>query len=223
MAQPAAQHPPKRIDKRGKIIDAAIHIFAQKGFYDSKISDIAAEAGVADGTIYLYFANKEDLIIHVFEESVNRFILHIRAELSKESNPAEKLRRLIVLHLDLVCRHPELAQVIQVELRRSSKFMKGYNRGKFIDYLGIISDIVQEGQEKGVFRTDLSHGFLRRIIFGALDTIALYWVLSKKRRHPIEYYAEQLTGLVLGGLMDRKVGVSPIMDDREEKVREESL
>ena len=195
------QIPSKQLDKRERILEAAIRVFARKGFYDSKVSHIAKEANVADGTIYLYFHNKEDLLIHVFEESANRFIQHLRAELAKERDSAEKLRKLIAMHLDLVKHHPELAQVIQIELRSSSKFMKGYQRGKFLDYLNMIAEVIAQGQKEGIFRADLTPGFLKRVLFGMLDTIALHWVLAKKKKHPLEYYTKQVTDLVLGGLV----------------------
>src|SRR5215831_4799966 len=138
-------------DKYQKIIQAATHVFASKGFYNSKVSDIASEADVADGTIYLYFKNKDDILISIFEYSMDTFISAVERTLKGIQDPIEKLHRFIFLHLELVQNNQDVAQVLQIELRQSSKFMKEYAATKFLDYLNIISKILEEGQASGLF------------------------------------------------------------------------
>lgn len=188
-------------DKRHKIIQAAIHVFSQHGFYNSTVADVANEAGVADGTIYLYFKNKDDLLISVFEHSMDMFISMGREDLAKVSNPGEKLKLFIDLHLKLVQKNQNLAQVIQIELRQSSKFMKEYANEKFFEYLKILEDILVQGQTEGLFKTGLSAAILKRAIFGAIDEMALEWVLMRRKRYTLEEASEQLSEFFLHGLM----------------------
>lgn len=188
-------------DKREKIINAAISIFSKKGFYNSTVADVAHEADVADGTIYLYFKNKDDLLISIFEHSMDVFIRAARKELKKLTNPKEKLKEFITLHLKLVHKNQDLAQVIQIELRQSSKFMKEYANEKFFEYLGIIQEILEEGQQKGFFRKSANPVVLKRTIFGAVDEMALEWVLMKRKRYSMEEAAEQLCSMFIDGLV----------------------
>ncbi len=139
-------------DKYQKIIQAATHVFASKGFYNSKVADVAAEADVADGTIYLYFKNKDDLLISIFETSIDTFIQSVEKTLEGVQDPIEKLHRFIRLHLELVQNNQDVAQVLQIELRQSSKFMKEYAATRFREYLDIISNILEEGQRKEIFK-----------------------------------------------------------------------
>ncbi|WP_246325295.1 TetR/AcrR family transcriptional regulator [Dissulfurirhabdus thermomarina] len=132
-------------DKHDKIVQAAIRIFARNGFFNSRIAEIAKEANVADGTIYLYFNNKYDILITIFEEEIGKIIARVRQEVNTAADPREKLERFAQLHLSLVEENRDLAEVIQVELRQSSKFMKDYRNKKFAEYLNIISHIVREG------------------------------------------------------------------------------
>lgn len=187
-------------DKYQKIIQAATKVFAEKGFYNSKVSDVAKEAQVADGTIYLYFKNKDDLLISIFEESIDTFTMEVQKSLAQAKGPIEKLRRFIALHLQLVRQNQDTAQVLQIELRQSSKFMKEYAATKFRDYLGIISRILEEGQEQGVFRKEFNPAIVSRALFGAIDEMALEWVLMKKKKYTMEDVAEQLARMVIGGL-----------------------
>ncbi len=187
-------------NKTGRILDAAIRIFARKGFYNSTISDIAKVAEVAEGTIYLYFKNKDDLLISIFEHSMEMFIQEAEKELEGLEDPKEKMKRFLALHLRIVQKNPELAQVLQIELRQSSKFMKEYEGGKFSDYLNVVRSIMEEGQEKGVFRKDLDPRILRRAIFGAVDEMALDWLLMKKKKYSLESCAEQIGDLVIRGM-----------------------
>ncbi len=187
-------------DKYQKIIQAATKVFAERGFYNSKVADVAKEAQVADGTIYLYFKNKDDLLISIFEESIDTFTAEVERSLAQAKDPIEKLRRFITLHLELVRQNQDTAQVLQIELRQSSKFMKEYAASKFRDYLGIISRILIEGQEQGVFKKEFNATIVKRALFGAIDEMALEWVLMRKKKYTMEEVAQQLCQLVIEGI-----------------------
>lgn len=145
-------------DKHAKIIKAAVKVFAKNGFYNSRVSEIAKEAQVADGTVYLYFKNKDDILIRLFEEEMDKIITNMKEEMERVADPSEKLRRFALIHLNMVRENKNLAEVIQVELRQSSKFMHEYKNRKFIEYLNIISGIVKDGQRTGHFRPDAMPG-----------------------------------------------------------------
>lgn len=187
-------------DKSLRIMDAAIRVFARKGFYNATISDVAKVAEVAEGTIYLYFKNKDDLLISIFEHSMDLFIQEVKKELDGLEDPKEKLKKFLALHLRLVQKNPDLAQVLQIELRQSSKFMKEYEGGKFSDYLNVVRAILEEGQAKGVFRKDLEPRILRRAIFGAVDEMALEWLLMTKKKYSLELCTEQIGELFIRGI-----------------------
>ena len=159
------------VAKRERILRAAIRIFSQKGYFNSKISEIARLAGVADGTIYLYFKNKDDLLISLFEEKMGEVVAEIRVRVADEGDALSRLRIFIRNHMDLLTREAGLIEVIQVELRQSKKFMKEYVPVKFLEYLDVISGILEDGKREGVFRPDLNVTLARRAIFGALDEI----------------------------------------------------
>lgn len=187
-------------DKRRRIIDAAVSVFSRQGFYTSTVADVAQEADVADGTIYLYFKNKDDLLISIFEECMDIFIAAAEEELQNGKSAVEKLKRFVALHLKLVQKNRELAQVIQIELRQSSKFMKEYANEKFFAYLSVLEKIVSEGIRSGEFSTNADPVILKRAIFGAIDEMALEWVLMKRKRYTMEEAAEQLGRLFVEGL-----------------------
>ncbi len=190
---------PRSKDKRQKILQAATKVFARNGFYHSKVSEIARQADVADGTIYLYFKNKEDILISIFEESMDEILTLVRSEISQHKDALAKLRRFVHLHMMLMERSPRLAEVIQVELRQSSKFMKEYKNVKFLEYLQFIAEVVEEGQREGLIRPGVTPAVFKRMLFGALDELALQWVLSK-RRYPLSAAADQVTDILLHGI-----------------------
>lgn len=189
-------------EKREKIIKAAITVFANHGFFNSTVADVARVAEVADGTIYLYFKNKDDLLISIFEHSMDFFIRAAKAELKDSQLATHKLKRFILLHLRLVQENQDLAQVIQIELRQSTKFMKEYANEKFFEYLGILEAILQEGRANQEFRAQLSPEILKRMIFGAIDEMALEWILMKRKRYSMEEAADQLYQLFIHGLAE---------------------
>jgi TetR/AcrR family fatty acid metabolism transcriptional regulator len=197
--------PMKTANKHDKIVKAAIRVFARKGFFDSRISEIAKEANVADGTIYLYFNNKYDILITIFEEEMGKIIARVRQEIASFDDPREKLERFAYLHLSLVQEYRDLAEVIQVELRQSSKFMKEYRNKRFAEYVNIISHIVRQGQAQKIFLSEVMPGIFKRAFFGALDEMSRFWVLSYKKKYSVTTAAKQISDYFLQGILTREV------------------
>ena len=187
-------------DKHRKIIEAAVKVFAQKGFFNARISDIAREAGVADGTIYLYFNNKYDILISLFEEEIGRITREVRERIEKEEDPRRMLAVFIAEHLGLVRRNRSLAEVLQMELRQSNKFMREYRNTRFIEYIDIISAIIRKGQAEGVFRPGIKPGIAKRAVFGAIDECARLWILNPDAPYDIDETAEEVSRIFLAGL-----------------------
>jgi TetR/AcrR family fatty acid metabolism transcriptional regulator len=187
-------------EKRDRILRAAVKIFSRKGFFNSKVSEIARAAEVADGTIYLYFRNKDDLLISLFEEKMGEVVADVRRRIAVGGNALDKLRIFIENHMDLLEREAGLVEVLQVELRQSTKFLKDYTPVKFFEYLEIISDILEEGKREGVLRPDLNTSIARRAIFGALDELSLTYILSRKQKYHPTVTAAELCRLLLEGL-----------------------
>jgi len=172
---------PAVADKRGAILRAAIRVFANNGYFNSKVADIAREAGVADGTVYLYFKSKEEILHSVFDRSMEEAIAEGRKQLASITDPREKLRRIALLHLERLGADRDLAVVFQVELRGSTKFMEEFSAAGFAEYLGLIRTTIEEGQRAGVFRAELNAKVTAKVLFGALDEMATNWILSQRR------------------------------------------
>lgn len=187
-------------DKRKRIMQAAAKVLAEQGFHHTKIRDIAQEAGVADGTIYLYFNNKEDLLIQLFEQVMERVLSMFRSSISSESDAEGKLQQFIVRHLSLIQEDTNVARIITVVLRQSSSFLQEYKNDLFAAYLGLLYSILKEGKETGVFRADLDVQVMTRAIFGALDELALAWLLSSRKETSLEVSAQTLSAVLLAGL-----------------------
>lgn len=192
----------KSNEKYYRIINAATKIFAKKGFFQAKVSEIAKEAKVADGTIYLYFENKDSILISLFEEQMRRVLDDMKEEISKETDAVKKIEKFALNHLKLIEQNKDVAEIIQVELRQSSKFMKEYKNEKFAEYLNLIADIIKEGQQKGIFKMDIIPGIAKRAFFGALDEMSRFWVLSSRRKYDIETAAKQISEYFLSGLVN---------------------
>jgi len=140
----------QRNDKRARILDAAVKVFAERGYFSSTVAEIARAAGVADGTIYLYFKSKDDLLLRLFDEKMTQLLAEAKAALAEERDAPSRLKRFIQLHFSLVEKNPDLASVLVVELRQSAQFLKSADRQKLgAAYLDLIAQVVREGQEKG--------------------------------------------------------------------------
>ena len=167
-------------EKYDAILRAAIRVFATNGFFNSKVADVAREAGVADGTVYLYFKNKEHILVSIFEEYRAEAIAQGRDAVASTDDPAEKLGRIASLHLERMGADRDLAVVFQVELRSSTKFMEQFSETRVTEYLDIIRSVIKEGQQKGVFRKEIDPTVASKVFFGALDEMVTNWVLSRK-------------------------------------------
>jgi TetR/AcrR family fatty acid metabolism transcriptional regulator len=191
----------KSPDKHGKIIKASTKVFAKKGFFNARISDIAKEAKVADGTIYLYFNNKFDILISVFEQEIGRLIEQVKALLDKEDDPREMLRLFITKHLTEMKKNKNLAEVIQIELRQTNKLIRNYRNNKFSEYVDILSTIIKRGQQENIFRKDIMPGIAKRAIFGGLDEISRIWTLNLETKYTVEEAAQQMSDIFQLGIL----------------------
>jgi TetR/AcrR family fatty acid metabolism transcriptional regulator len=189
-------------DKREAILKAAAKVFASKGFFNSKVADIASAAGVADGTVYLYFKSKDDILHSIFDRGMDEFITEGRKEIEQIEGPAEKLRRIAELHLERLGSDRDLAVVFQVELRGSTKFMEEFSAAGFAEYLDLIRQTIEEGQQTGAFRTDVKPVLAAKILYGALDEMVTNWILSK-RSYSLPPLADEVMELFFGGMKTR--------------------
>ncbi len=172
-------------DKRSRILGAAERVFARRGFFAARVSEIAKDAGVADGTIYLYFKSKDDLLISLFENRMKQVNDVLRAAIASPPGGApasavDQLRAFIKAYLKLVHDEPAAAEVLTIELRQSSKFMKEYENPQFADFLRMLGGLIATGQERGELDATIPAHVAARMIFGMLDELALAWVLAKQ-------------------------------------------
>ena len=202
-ARPGAKPAPGRSpEKYRRILDAAIHVIARNGYHNSRVADIADHAGVADGTIYLYFENKEQILMAAIESAFEVFLKLAREELAKVRDPREKLRRIAFLHLDLLGKQRDLATVFQTELRQSAKFIAQFSRKQLVEYFDLIRGVVREGQQAGIFRAQLSDKIAANCFYGALDEMATSWLLSD-RDYSLGGAAEAVVDVILAGMETR--------------------
>jgi len=201
-ARRASQPERKPNGKYEAILRAAIKVFAGSGFFNSKVADIAREAGVADGTVYLYFKNKDDILVSIFNHYMDEALAAGKASLAEIDDPIEKLRRIVRAHLERLGRDRNLAVVFQVELRSSTKFMEQFSATKVTEYLELIRAVIEDGQREGVFRAGINTKVAAKVLFGALDEMATNWVLSRKRYNLIST-AEPVLDVFLNGVQRR--------------------
>ncbi|HEV2985646.1 MAG TPA: TetR/AcrR family transcriptional regulator C-terminal domain-containing protein, partial [Vicinamibacterales bacterium] len=181
---------------------AATDVFAESGYFNAQVADVARAAGVAAGTVYLYFRSKDDLLVSIFERSMRDAIAEGRAMVGGVRDPRQRLRRFAALHLGRLGRDRNLAVVFQVELRQSTKFMERFSSTLLRDYLGLIRDAIADGQRAGMFRADIKATVAAKMFFGALDEMATNWILSR-RRYSLEADADTVVDLFVNGARTR--------------------
>ena len=185
--------------KRSRILRAAIEVFASKGYFTARMTDVARAAEVADGTLYLYFDGKEHLLMSIFDDVLSRFIEQLGRELESIDDPLGKLDTLIRLHLEALGNDRALAQVLQIEMRHSRRFMSLLTRGRLGEYLTLLRQIIEEGRETGRLRHDLNPGLATNLVFGAVDELVNSWLLSDEPGDLLRHHSS-LVDLLFAGL-----------------------
>ncbi|MGE7182629.1 TetR/AcrR family transcriptional regulator [Peribacillus sp. NPDC006672] len=184
--------------KYNQIIDAAVIVIAQNGYYQAQVSKIAKQAGVADGTIYLYFKNKEDILISLFHEKMGYFVEQIEEEIKGKRTASEKLQVLIQKHFQNLSEDVNLAIVTQLELRQSNKELRLRINDVLRGYLNLIDQIIIEGKENGEFLPDLNNLLARQMIFGTIDETVTTWVMNEQK-YSLPDLAPDVHRLLIGG------------------------
>ncbi|HEV7238559.1 MAG TPA: TetR/AcrR family transcriptional regulator [Thermoanaerobaculia bacterium] len=186
--------------KRERILRAAVDVFAEHGYFNAKVAQIAKAAGVADGTIYLYFDGKEDVLITIFREHTRSYLRTLEQAMANINRAEDRLRTAVRHHLETLGRDRALAVVSQVELRHSLKFLSLFSQQEVADYLNVIRKIVEHGQEEGAFRRNVHPQLAAKAIFGVLDEMVTSWMLSEKD-YDLAAQSEQVADLILTGLL----------------------
>ncbi|RTR27381.1 TetR/AcrR family transcriptional regulator [Robertmurraya yapensis] len=181
-----------------QIIDAAVIVIAENGYHQAQVSKIAKQAGVADGTIYLYFKNKEDILISLFQEKMGNFVEKIEEKIAGKQVAAEKLLKMVETHFKILSEDPQLAIVTQLELRQSNKELRLRINNVLKGYLKVIDQILIEGMESGEFASDLNVRLARQMIFGTMDETATTWVMSDLK-YDLQALAAPVHKLLLHG------------------------
>jgi len=189
----------RNAEKYQRILDAAVAVFAEKGFFTSRISDIADRASVADGTVYLYFKNKEEILMTAINTAFDAFMRHARTELEKLPNPADRLHRLAFLHLDALGSNRNLAVVFQMELRQSTRFLSEFSHHHMVEYLSLARTAISDGQASGIFRQAVPAKVAANCFFGALDEMVTSWVLNE-HEYRLANVADAVVDIFLNGM-----------------------
>ncbi|MFG6116457.1 TetR/AcrR family transcriptional regulator [Halobacillus sp. MO56] len=192
----------KNKPKYTQIIDAAVKVIAENGYHSSQVSKIAKQAGVADGTIYLYFKNKEDILVSLFQQKMGNFIKKIEEETNSQQTAVEKLLKLIEMHFKQLTADHHLAIVTQLELRQSNKDLRLKINEVLKRYLTVIDQIIEEGIQDEIFRNDIDTRLVRQMIFGTLDEAVTNWVM-KEQHYDLVEQAGTVHDLIVRGLTYR--------------------
>ena len=186
--------------KYKQIVDAAVIVIAENGYHQAQVSKIAKEAGVADGTIYLYFKNKEDILISVFREKMGIFAENVKEILDKEISATEKLYKMIDNHFSLLYNDRHLAIVTQLELRQSNKDLRSQINEVLKEYLTLLDSILKEGIDQGEFEKGIDIRLARQMVFGTIDETITSWVMNDQK-YDLLKLAPEVHRLILKGMI----------------------
>ncbi|GEK33400.1 TetR/AcrR family transcriptional regulator [Kurthia sibirica] len=189
----------KEKPKYKQIVDAAVIVIADNGYHQAQVSKIAKQAGVADGTIYLYFKNKEDILISVFQEKMSLFIENLQEIIQEDTTPSEKLRLMIENHFKVLSNDTFLSRVTQLELRQSNKDLRLQINSILKEYLDQLDAILVEGVESGAFSKEMDIRLARQLIFGTIDEVTTSWVM-KDHKFDLNSQASKVYQLLLNGI-----------------------
>lgn len=206
----------KRNDKYDRILEAAIKVFADNGFFQSTVSQVAKEAGVADGTIYLYFKNKDDILIQFFKYKTKQVFERFEEAVKKGEGAEEKLRNLVRVHLEEFQNNKNMAVVYQTETHQINRLAEEQIKEMSKMYLDLISEIIEDGQEEGSMRKDLYMGLVKRFIIGSVDEVINTW-LHSNGKYDLVSMADPLVDLLIKGVGSAGKGEDKALTQIREK------
>ena len=186
-------------EKYERILDAAVEVIAENGYFNSPVSAIAARAGVADGTVYLYFKNKDDVLRMAIDSTYAKFYVRVEEELQRIKGPLEQLATIGRLHIESHMVSRSMAIVMQTEVRQSAKFITEFSHKHLARYIQMVREIVQRGQKEGVFRKGISPGVVAHCWFGAIDEL-LSTAVFTGRTYDARETTKQVMDVLLKGI-----------------------
>jgi TetR/AcrR family fatty acid metabolism transcriptional regulator len=198
-------------DKRTLILDAAMKTFVKRGYSDTRVSEIAAEAKVAEGTLYNYFPSKEEILLALFDEKWGGIIDEIKKKISRLNDPNDKLKAIFSMVVTMFKKDRHLAEIFLIDIKQSSIFLNNYTINRVVEFIDLIEEILAEGKRKGIYRKNLDTRVAKMVIFGAAQGILLSWVLNeskavKSRTFQFSLFraARSLKNIFKSGLMEEK-------------------
>lgn len=186
-------------NKSDLIMKAALEIFAGKNFKDVTISEIAERAGVAVGTVYEYFNNKEDLYFSIPQKTSEQFNEQLKLHLEGLHSSVEKLRKFIWLYLYFFENDPVYTELVLLELRVNKNFFNTKNYRGLSDGTAEILKLITEGQQQGEIRNDINPYLIRHMVLGVLEHITTNWLLKGKKDDLVSF-SKDIAALVLPGI-----------------------
>ncbi len=200
-AEPAEAHSgaPGGGDKYQRILDAAVEVIAERGYFHSPVSAIAARAGVADGTVYLYFKSKDDVLRTAIDTTFGRFHRQVAERFETMHEPREQLEYIARVHLESVKVNRSMAILMQTEIRQSARFIAEFSHHHLVRYIQVVREVIRRGQQQGVFRRDVSDGVVAHCMFGAIDELLSSAVFTL-REYDAQATAAQVMDVLLHGI-----------------------
>jgi TetR/AcrR family transcriptional regulator, fatty acid metabolism regulator protein len=195
-------------EKTGLILDAAVKVFAEKGYYGARVSDIAQEAGIAYGLVYHYFKNKEDLLISIFKSRWGQFEQAVRKIMEDKEDPSKMISSIISFLFHSYKNNPMMIEVMIIDVAKSTRFFNDENIRQFTDIFSLISEIIELGQQQGVFKKNLDAKLAAYCLYGSVERIMLRWVLENRKsisNQEAREATDMVTTIVLSGILVKDI------------------
>jgi AcrR family transcriptional regulator len=164
-------------DKRRQLLDAAVRVFARKGFHASRVGDIAEEAGVAHGLLYHYFDSKDQVLEAVFHENWSVLLARIASVEETDEPAADQIRHIATIVLRTWLHLPDVVRVVIREFGRSPELSE--RLGELTQPIDAIQRVIARGIERGEFRQDIDPRFAAAVVYGSIDELLTAWVLGR--------------------------------------------
>jgi TetR/AcrR family fatty acid metabolism transcriptional regulator len=191
-------------DKYQRILEAAVEVIAERGYFNSPVSAIAKRAGVADGTLYLYFKSKDEVLRTAIDTTFDGFFKQVEAQFQVLTDPRERLEYIVRIHLESHSINRSMTVLMQTEMRQSAGFIAEFSHHHLVRYIQLVREVIREGQGQGIFRQDVSDGFVAHCMFGAIDELLSSAVFTG-REYDAKATARQLLDVLLHGIAPRCV------------------